>query len=148
MSVEHSAFFARALCTALAARSPTHLRCIFPQPDDAFSSVPYEKGCVSRSCFICLHACTVCTRSDFFLSLCSSSLFSFNFLTYVESLVGGEEVMNPFLRAHCEKFAHSTVNAEQWKEFMIEYFTNTAKVDKEKLAQIDWDTSDQKKNSA
>ena len=29
----------------------------------------------------------------------------FNFLTYLQTLVGGESVMNPFLRAHCQRFA-------------------------------------------
>jgi len=77
-------------------------------PDDAFSSVPYEKG--------------------------------FNFLTYLENLVGGEEVMNPFLRAHCQRFAHSTVNSEQWKPFFLDYMLNVAKVPQDKLNQIDWDT--------
>jgi hypothetical protein len=49
--------------------------------------------------------------------------------------------MNPFLRAHCQKYAHSTVNHNDWKVFMLDYFTNVAKVPKEKLDQIDWDTS-------
>lgn len=40
--------------------------------DDAFSSVPYEKG--------------------------------FNFLWYLEQLVGGPAVMDPFLKAHCKRF--------------------------------------------
>ena len=76
-------------------------------PDDCFSSVPYEKG--------------------------------FNFLTYLENLVGGEKVMNPYLRAHCERYAHSTVNSQQFREFFMSYMRDTAKVPAETLAQIDWD---------
>jgi leukotriene-A4 hydrolase len=76
-------------------------------PNDAFSSVPYEKG--------------------------------FNFLTYLETLVGGEEVMNPFLKAHCQQYAHKTVNLADWKVFFFDNMTNTAKVSAEKLASIDWD---------
>jgi leukotriene-A4 hydrolase len=76
-------------------------------PDDAFSSVPYEKG--------------------------------FNFLTYLENLIGGEAVMNPFLRAHCERFAHGTVSSEQWKPFFIDYMLTVAKIPQATLDQIDWD---------
>lgn len=76
-------------------------------PDDCFSSVPYEKG--------------------------------FNFLTYLENLVGGEKVMNPYLRAHCEKYAHTTVNSLQFREFFMSYMRDVAKVPEATLAQIDWD---------
>lgn len=75
-------------------------------PDDAFSSVPYEKG--------------------------------FHFLTYLEGLVGGEAVMNPFLRAHCDKFKYSTTTSEEWKTFFLQYFEAKGLADK--LKAIDWDT--------
>ena len=65
-------------------------------PDDAFSSVPYEKG----------------TRVLFNLSLNIRLIVAmirrttgYNFLFYLEKVVGGESLMNPFLRAHCDKFA-------------------------------------------
>ena len=63
----------------------------------------------------------------------------FNFLTYLETLVGGEEVMNKYLRAHCEKYAHSTVNSGQFKEFFLGYMSEVAKVPADTLAQIDWE---------
>lgn len=81
---------------------------VLSDPDDAFSSVPYEKG--------------------------------FNFLTYLENLVGGESVMNAYLRAHVERFAHTTVNSSQFKAFFLDYMRTTAKVGEEVLSQIDWDT--------
>lgn len=81
-----------------------HVHLTGVDPDDAFSSVPYEKG--------------------------------FNFLCYLESLVGGPELMNPFLRAHCDRFANSVVNCFVWKEFFLNYFKD--KVAAEKLDSIDW----------
>jgi leukotriene-A4 hydrolase len=81
-----------------------HVKLQGVDPDDAFSSVPYEKG--------------------------------FNFLFYLEELVGGEAIFNPFLRAHCQRYRYSTVNAIDWQKFFLEYFQD--KVAKEKLAEIDW----------
>lgn len=72
-------------------------------PDDAFSSVPYEKG--------------------------------FNFLFYLQSLVGGDEPMNQFLRAHCDKYKFSCVNSQDWKEFFLDFFK-----DIKELEAVDWDT--------
>lgn len=74
-------------------------------PDDAFSSVPYEKG--------------------------------FNFLFYLEQLVGGHEQMDPFLLAHCEKYKFANTDSYQWREFFLSYFRG--KVSEEKLNSIDWD---------
>ena len=75
-------------------------------PDDAFSSVPYEKG--------------------------------FAFLYHLEQLVGGERAMNPFLRAHCQRFAYGTVTSSTFRAFFLGYFEG--KVDAAVLAAIDWDT--------
>jgi leukotriene-A4 hydrolase len=74
-------------------------------PDDAFSSVPYEKG--------------------------------FNFLYYLQHIVGGEDVMNPFLQHHVKTFQGSTVDSFEWKDFFLKYMKEHAK-DKSKLDQIDW----------
>jgi len=74
-------------------------------PDDAFSSVPYEKG--------------------------------FQFLYHLEQLVGGEQLMNPFLKAYCRKFAFSTVTSQAFHSFFIEYFKG--KVSEATLASIDWE---------
>jgi len=58
--------------------------------------------------------------------------------SYLENLVGGESVMNPYLRAHVERFAHITVNSAQFKEFFLTYMRDTAKISEEILSQIDW----------
>jgi len=59
-------------------------------PDDVFSSVPYEKG--------------------------------FNFLFYLEQLVGGPAVFEPYLRKHVEKFSHTSITTDDFKTFLFEYF--------------------------
>lgn len=48
--------------------------------------------------------------------------------------------MNPFLRAHCAHYAHSTVNSNDWKGFFLNYMLNTAKVPQSTLDTIDWDS--------
>jgi leukotriene-A4 hydrolase len=74
-------------------------------PDDAFSSVPYEKG--------------------------------FNLLWYLEGLVGGPAAMDPFLRAHCERFKFGVTDSDEWRAFFVDYFKG--RVAPDKLAAIDWD---------
>ncbi|KAK3753525.1 hypothetical protein QZH41_018018, partial [Actinostola sp. cb2023] len=71
-------------------------------PDDAFSSVPYEKG----SCF----------------------------LFYLEQLVGGPDVFEPFFRQYIEAHKYKTVTSEEFKAFLLEYFKDKADI----LQQIDW----------
>jgi len=90
---------------------PTHdFTCLIPQlkdmdPDDAFSSVPYEKG--------------------------------FNFLFYLETLIGGPEKFQAFLKTYIDKFKFSTVTSEEFKAYFLQYFSS---LDKSVLNQIDWDT--------
>jgi len=72
-------------------------------PDDAFSSVPYEKG--------------------------------FNFLFYLETVVGGLDTFLPFARAYFDKFKYSTITTEEFKIFFLEYFNNLGS----KLDVIEWD---------
>lgn len=71
-------------------------------PDDAFSSVPYEKG----SCF----------------------------LYYLEKILGGPEVFEPFLKKYLEKYQYQTVTTDDWKECLEEYFHDK----KDVLKQVDW----------
>ncbi|XP_031566571.1 leukotriene A-4 hydrolase-like [Actinia tenebrosa] len=72
-------------------------------PDDAFSSVPYEKG----SCF----------------------------LFYLEQLVGGPEVFEPFFRKYIEEHKYKTATTDEWKAFLMDYFKDKADV----LESVDWD---------
>ncbi|KJE92810.1 leukotriene A4 hydrolase [Capsaspora owczarzaki ATCC 30864] len=64
-------------------------------PDDAFSSVPYEKG--------------------------------FNLLFYLETLLGGPEPMERYLKAHCTQFAFKAVTTAEWKDFFLSFFAEEAK---------------------
>ncbi|GAB5355776.1 hypothetical protein AAMO2058_000234400 [Amorphochlora amoebiformis] len=74
-------------------------------PDDAFSSVPYEKG--------------------------------MNFLIYLENLVGGEKLFNPFLKAYCENFKYKTITAKEFQKFFLGEMKG--KVDDKKLGTIEWE---------
>ncbi|XP_050318865.1 leukotriene A-4 hydrolase isoform X2 [Bactrocera neohumeralis] len=74
-------------------------------PDDAFSSVPYNKGST--------------------------------FLRYIEDLLGGPEVFEPFLRSYLQKYAYKSVVTDDFKSALYDYFNNTDK--KDKLTEIDWD---------
>ncbi|KAJ3045376.1 putative leukotriene A-4 hydrolase (LTA-4 hydrolase) (Leukotriene A(4) hydrolase) [Rhizophlyctis rosea] len=76
-------------------------------PDDAFSSVPYEKG--------------------------------FNLLFYLEKLLGGPAVFEPYVKAHVEKFSHKSITTSDFKDFLYEYFKNHDPAKLQKLEAVDWD---------
>ena len=59
-------------------------------PDDAFSSIPYEKGHM--------------------------------LLYHLEELLGGVQVFNKYLRAHIEHFKGKSINTDEWKVYLYEYF--------------------------
>ncbi|EEC17057.1 protease, putative [Ixodes scapularis] len=71
-------------------------------PDEAFSSIPYEKG--------------------------------HTFLYYLEELLGGPDVFNPFLKSYIEKFKYKSVDTWQWKEYLLQYFKDKEDV----LSTVDW----------
>jgi len=73
-------------------------------PDDAFSSVPYERGSA--------------------------------FLFYLESVVGGPSVFEPFLKKYIETFSGKTLTSEDFRQFFLNYFQNPQQ--EEALSQIDW----------
>ena len=56
------------------------------------------------------------------------------FLWYLEDLVGGPPVFEPFLKAYYEKFKFDSIDSFQFKEFFLNYFASEAKT-----AQINWD---------
>jgi len=65
---------------------------------------------------------------------------------YLESLVGGEERFQPFIRAYFEKFAGATVTSQKMRDFFMEYFGAKAKEDPVvaeamagPIAALDWD---------
>ncbi|KAL4226486.1 Leukotriene A-4 hydrolase [Mactra antiquata] len=63
-------------------------------PDDSFSTIPYEKG----------HA----------------------FLFYLESLVGGPAVFDPFMKSYIEKFKYKSITTTDWKDYLLSYFSEQA----------------------
>ncbi|KAI0244230.1 Leucyl aminopeptidase yscIV [Massospora cicadina] len=77
-------------------------------PDDAFSSVPYEKG--------------------------------FNLLYYLEQLLGGPEVFEPYMKAHVNHFARKSISTEDWKSFLYSYMEQQHGAEKVKrLDSVDWE---------
>ena len=64
-------------------------------PDDAFSSIPYEKGHM--------------------------------LLYYLEEILGGVDVFNKYLRAYIERFKGKSLNTNEWKSFLYEYFHDKVK---------------------
>lgn len=73
-------------------------------PDDSYSTVPYEKG--------------------------------FNFLFYLENLLGGKAEFDPFIPYYFNKFKYKSLDSYQFKETLYEFFTSK----KDILDSIDWDT--------
>lgn len=61
----------------------------------------------------------------------------FALLFYLETLVGGPEVFEPFLRAYIEKFQGDSIVTSQWKDFLFSYFQD--KVDAGIFDEVDWD---------
>ena len=60
-------------------------------PDDSFSTVPYEKG--------------------------------HTFLYYLETLLGAEN-MDTFLSAYVERFKYKSIDTDDWKGFLYEFFAD------------------------
>ncbi|XP_037072530.1 leukotriene A-4 hydrolase-like [Pollicipes pollicipes] len=85
------------------------LTCLVPRlegidPDDAFSTVPYEKG--------------------------------HTFLWYLEQLVGGRDEFEPFLKAYIAKFKYKTLDSEDFRSFLTEFFAEKAAAGV--FAKVDW----------
>jgi leukotriene-A4 hydrolase len=78
-------------------------------PDDAFSSVPYEKG--------------------------------FNFLYYLQSLVGKKE-FRKILRNYINKYRLQSIGTDDWKDFFINQVKTIFDAQKstEILKKVDWDS--------
>ncbi|OZJ03446.1 hypothetical protein BZG36_03179 [Bifiguratus adelaidae] len=78
-------------------------------PDDYFSTVPYEKG--------------------------------FNLLYHIEKVVGGAEVFEPYMRAHVQNFAGTSITTDDWKAFLYQYMEQNHGQEKiDALNTIDWET--------
>jgi len=75
-------------------------------PDDAFSSVPYEKG--------------------------------FAFLYYLETLVGGPDVFQNFLRRYIETYKLTSIDTPVFKNYFEKYFEDAGKA--QLIKEVDWKT--------
>ncbi|TDH74158.1 hypothetical protein CCR75_007559 [Bremia lactucae] len=72
-------------------------------PDDVFSSIPYEKG--------------------------------FNFLHYLSTVVGGQDVFETFAKAYIQAFKFQTITSQEFRTFFESYFIGQPDV----LKTIDWE---------
>ena len=57
------------------------------------------------------------------------------FLWYLEQLVGGAAVFEPFLKSYFKEFTYKSLDSNAFKSFFNNYFK-----DKEAISSIDWDT--------
>lgn len=62
----------------------------------------------------------------------------FNFLVYLENLVGGNSVFDPFLKAYIKKFRLSTVTPVEFRDFFESYMKANG-VSHDVVHQVDWD---------
>lgn len=46
------------------------------------------------------------------------------FIWYLETLVGGPEVFEPFLKAYLDKFKYKSISSDTFKSFLLEYFVD------------------------
>ena len=91
-------------------------------PDDAFSV------CCQLRLFLCV------SFSSCFLQVVPYEKGS-TFLWYLEDLVGGADVFEPFLKSYYSNFAYKSIDSEQFKAFFLEKFSSV-----EAVKEIDWDT--------
>ncbi|KAJ7352909.1 Leukotriene A-4 hydrolase [Desmophyllum pertusum] len=56
------------------------------------------------------------------------------FLYYLERILGGPDVFEPFLKSYLKKFQHQTVTTKEWIEYLEQYFHDK----KDVLKQVDW----------
>ncbi|XP_017860034.1 PREDICTED: leukotriene A-4 hydrolase isoform X1 [Drosophila arizonae] len=59
------------------------------------------------------------------------------FLRYLEDLLGGPTVFEPFLRDYLKKFAYKSIVTDDFKGALYDYFKDTDK--KDKLGLVDWE---------
>ncbi|XP_017088966.2 leukotriene A-4 hydrolase isoform X1 [Drosophila bipectinata] len=59
------------------------------------------------------------------------------FLRYLEDLFGGPSVFEPFLRDYLKKYAYKSIETNDFKSALYDYFKDTDK--KDKLEAVDWD---------
>ncbi|XP_076093687.1 leukotriene A-4 hydrolase-like isoform X3 [Mytilus galloprovincialis] len=60
----------------------------------------------------------------------------FTLLYHLETLLGGPDEFEPFLKAYIEKFKYKSIDSTQWKDFLFSFFQSKVDV----LNKVDWDT--------
>ncbi|CAG8593331.1 6939_t:CDS:10 [Ambispora gerdemannii] len=64
----------------------------------------------------------------------------FNFLYYIEQIVGGTQVFEPYMKAHVKQFRGKSITTDDWKDYLFKYMEeNHGPEKKEALLKIDWD---------
>ncbi|RLU18861.1 hypothetical protein DMN91_009219 [Ooceraea biroi] len=58
------------------------------------------------------------------------------FLFYLEQLLGGSEVFEPFLKSYLDTFKYRSIKTDTWKDYLYKYFSDKIKL----LNSVDWDT--------
>lgn len=59
---------------------------------------------------------------------------------YLETILGGPEVFEPYLKAHVETFSHKSITTNDFKDFLFKYFSLGEKSDKIKILEsVDWE---------
>ncbi len=64
----------------------------------------------------------------------------YNFLFYLETLLGGPSVFEPYLKAHVENFAHKSITTDDFKEFLFEFYQKFDASKISLLSSVDWNT--------
>ncbi|KAJ2161352.1 Leucyl aminopeptidase yscIV [Coemansia sp. RSA 552] len=76
-------------------------------PDDAYSSVPYDKGA--------------------------------HMLYYLEQLLGGPAVFEPYMRAYIAEFQGRSIDTSDWKDHLFKYFSANDPTKASLLDAVEWD---------
>ncbi|EFN66270.1 Leukotriene A-4 hydrolase [Camponotus floridanus] len=58
------------------------------------------------------------------------------FLFYLEQLLGGPEVFEPFLKSYLNTYKYKSIKTDIWKDYLYQYFSEEVKL----LNSVDWDT--------
>lgn len=63
----------------------------------------------------------------------------FNLLYYLETILGGPDVFEPYLKAHVEMFSHKSITTTDFKDFLFKYFTDNNPEKIKILENVDWE---------
>jgi hypothetical protein len=59
-------------------------------------------------------------------------------LYYLETILGGPEIFEPYLKAHVENFSHKSITTADFKDFIFKYFNGNPEQVKI-LSSVDWE---------